>query len=460
MRGEDRGSKKEDRRSSNAAQSSVFGLLSPILFVSAVFSIPIFSEYSFAQNPAGRETPKTAKADKNKKKSGAASAKSASPARADKSRNPLSNRASKSKPTSVRAKLTIVAPAGTAVEVDGKPRGVVGAGGDLTVPGLAPGDHRLVIVADGYEPWRGTFVMSVASTRFEPALIKKAATGRLALTVNEPGTEIFIDNTRSFTTQRWQVGLIVEAAPGQRQLRAVKPGFKEWSGTVVVKANETARINIELRRSDLELEMFRVSEGPFICGDDRGEKDQRPQHQVLMPEFEISRAEVTNKLYKSFVDDTSHPAPQGLGFGWDGNEYPPDQDDYPVVFVSWEDAVTFCKWLSEKTGRRYRLPTEAEWEKASKLVENQYKSAGKIWEWCSDWYDHDYYKLRERLNPQGPARGKLYKLLGREGEAKVIRGGGYGFGSVTRRAAVRNYFFPTMTRSDIGFRIVREVKNE
>jgi formylglycine-generating enzyme required for sulfatase activity len=119
--------------------------------------------------------------------------------------------------------------------------------------------------------------------------------------------------------------------------------------------------------------------------------------------------------------------------------------------------VAFCKWLSEQTGHRYRLPTEAEWEKAAKLGGGQYKSAGKVWEWCSDWYDPNYYRLRERINPQGPASGKRHKMLGREGEAKVIRGGGFGFGSLARRAAVRDFFFPTMTRSDIGFRIVREV---
>jgi formylglycine-generating enzyme required for sulfatase activity len=347
------------------------------------------------------------------------------------------------------------------VEVDGRRRGTVGGNGELTVSGLAPGDHRLGIFADGYEPWREIFVMSVASTRFEPPLKKKPPMGRLSLTVNEPGTEIFIDENRSFTTERWQVGLIVEAAPGERQLRAVKPGFKEWTGAVVVNANETARVNIELKRSfDMELEMLRVSESPYVRGNERGEKDQRPQHQVLISEFEILRTEVTNRLYKLFVDGANHPAPQGPDYGWNGNDYPLDHDDYPVVFVSWEDAVAFCEWMSKQTGNRYRLPTEAEWEKAAKHGASQYKSAGKVWEWCSDWYDPDYYKLRERLNPQGPARGKRYKMLGREGEVKVIRGGGFGFGSVTRRASERNYFIPTMTRSDIGFRIVREVKNE
>jgi formylglycine-generating enzyme required for sulfatase activity len=353
--------------------------------------------------------------------------------------------------------LTIVAPPGTAVEVDGKPRGVVGARGELTVPRLAPGDHQLGIFAGGYEPWRGTFVMSVASTKFEPPLKKKPPAGRLALIVDEPGTEILIDATHRFTTTPWQVGLIVEVEPGLRQLRAIKPGFKEWSGTVVVKADETATVNIEFK-PDFDMEMLRIPEGPFICGDDRGAKDQRPSHQVATSEFEISRAEVTNRLYKFFIDDTGRPAPQGIDYGWDGNNYPEGQDDFPVVFVSWEDAVAFCEWFSEHSGHRYRLPTEAEWEKAAKQGGAQYKTAGRVWEWCSDWYDHDYYKVRERINPQGPARGKRYKMLGREGETKVIRGGGFGFDNVTRRAAERSYFFPKMTRSDIGFRIVREVK--
>jgi formylglycine-generating enzyme len=424
-----------------SATTIIFGLL-----------ILVFSHYAFAQNPGGREQPKPARTVKNK-----SAAKPDKSGKADKPAKPASKRAPSSRSASVRAKLTIVAPPGTAVEVDGKPRGFVGGRGELTVPGLAPGDHQLGIFADGYEPWRETFVMSVASTRFEPPLKKKPPSGRLALTVDEPGTEIFIDETRSFTTTPWQVGLIVEAEPGMRQLRAIKPGFKEWSGTVIVKANETATVKIELKRS-LDMEMLRIPEGVFVQGADLGAKDQRPSHQVATPEFEISRAEVTNRLYKIFVDATGRPAPQGLDYGWDGNNYPDGQDDFPVVFVSWEDAVAFCAWFSVETGQRYRLPTEAEWERAAKLGSAQYKTAGRVWEWCSDWYDHDYYKLRERINPQGPPRGKLYKMLGREGETKVIRGGGFGFGSVKRRAAERSYFFPTMTRSDIGFRIVREVK--
>jgi formylglycine-generating enzyme len=429
---------------------SIFYLRSSIVFISSVFSILIYSHNVFAQNPAGREASKPAQ--KDKKKSIAKPSKSASYGQADKSRKSASKRGR----APVRAKLTIVAPPGAVIEVDGKSRGVVDTRGALDVPRLAPGDHQLSIFADGYEPWLGTFVMSVASTRFEPPLIKKPPMGRLALITDEPGTEIFIDETHSFTILPWQVRLVVEVAPGLRQLIASKPGFKEWRGTVVVKSAETATVNIELKPS-IDLEMLRIPESAFVRGDDRGANDQRPSHQVATWEFEISRTEVTNQLYKFFIDATKRPAPQGVAYGWNGNNYPPGQDDFPVVFVSWEDAVAFCEWFSEQTGHRYRLPTEAEWEKAAKLGGNQYKSAGKVWEWCSDWYDPNYYRLRERINPKGPARGKRYKMLGSEGEAKVIRGGGFGFGSVTRRAADRNYFIPTMTRSDIGFRIVREV---
>jgi formylglycine-generating enzyme required for sulfatase activity len=203
--------------------------------------------------------------------------------------------------------------------------------------------------------------------------------------------------------------------------------------------------------------MIRIPEGQFLRGNDKGAKDQRPSHQVFTTAFEISRSEVSNRLYKYFIDATNRPAPRGVGFGWEGNNYPRGQDDLPVVFVSWEDAVAFCKWLSEQTGQNYRLPTEAEWEKAAKLGADKYTSAGKVWEWCSDWHDSDYYKERERNNPKGPTRGRRVKLVGREGEAKVIRGGGFGLGLVAQRASERSFFYPAMTRFDIGFRIVREV---
>jgi formylglycine-generating enzyme required for sulfatase activity len=251
---------------------------------------------------------------------------------------------------------------------------------------------------------------------------------------------------------------------GTHQLRATKPKFKEWRGSVTVKPGETTSIKIDLKPI-LDPEMLSVPEGVFMRGNNRGEKDQRPEYQVFVPAFEISRSEVTNRLYKQFVDATGHPPPQGIGYGWIANVYPAGQDDLPVVFVSWEDAIAFCQWLSKETGRQYRLPTEAEWERAAKLFgdlspgsDKSYSSAGSVWEWCSDWYDPDYYKTRDRNDPQGPARGKKIKMMGFEGETKTMRGGGFGRGQLVLRAAERNFYFPNRSRFDIGFRIACEVE--
>ncbi len=411
-------------------------VITPIL-LAALFSTGIS-----AQDPTGREIPKPPKKSSEKPR--------------PKPATPVPPKRSAPRSTQASVKLTIVAPPGAMVEVDGKPRGFAGADGSLVLSGLALGDHQLTVTANGYEPWRGTFVMSTASTKFEVPVKKKPATGRLALTANEPGTEIFIDEKYSVKAIAGQTMYVDGLFPGQRQLRATKAGFREWRSVVTVKPNETVAVRVELAPL-LDPEMLRVPEGAFVRGNDKGEKDQRPAHQIILPEYEVARTEVTNRLYKFFVDATNHPAPRGPGYGWQGNNYPEGQDNLPVVFVTWDDAVAFCRWLSQQTGKRYRLPTEAEWEKATKLGGEQYVSAGKIWEWCSDWYDPDYYKERVRINPQGPARGKRVKLMGREGETRVVRGGGFGRGTVVQRAADRNYFFPALGRFDIGFRVVREV---
>jgi formylglycine-generating enzyme required for sulfatase activity len=91
------------------------------------------------------------------------------------------------------------------------------------------------------------------------------------------------------------------------------------------------------------------------------------------------------------------------------------------------------------------------------MLGEQYSSIGNVWEWCQDWYDAEYYKSRERINPRGPTRGKSVKAMGRDGEARVIRGGGFGKPSIILRAAERNFYFPTLARFDVGFRVVREM---
>jgi formylglycine-generating enzyme required for sulfatase activity len=412
----------------------------------APFGISAWSSY--AQDATGREIAKPAsKTTKAANK----------PAKSSKSEKKTSKPASRPTPRPVanNLKLTIVAPAGARVALNGVNRGAVGSDGKLTVSSLTAGEHKLTVTADGYESWSGQVTVSKA-TSFEVPLRKKSSLGKLQIISNEPGTEIFINEKSVGISRANEPIQINDVAPGEYQLRAAKPGFKEARGNVTVKPNTLLNVKFQVKPL-LDPEMAHVPAGPFMRGSNNGDKDQRPVHEVILPAFAISRREVTNRLYKFFVDATGHRAPQGTSFGWTNNNYPAGQDDSPVVFVSWEDAVAFCQWLSQQTGQRYRLPTEAEWEKAARTVGEQLNSIGNVWEWCSDWYDADYYKRRERDNPQGPDRGARLKTLGFEGLARVIRGGGVGKSASLQRAANRGSFFPARTRFDIGFRVVREV---
>ncbi|MEK7254338.1 MAG: formylglycine-generating enzyme family protein, partial [Bacteroidota bacterium] len=289
---------------------------------------------------------------------------------------------------------------------------------------------------------------------------------QIALTINEPDASVIIDGQEKVTPKVGQPYHLSGLATGKHQIVARKRNFYEWSGSVSVEPGKISVVKIVLKPL-IDPEMLMIAEGVFEMGKDNGDKDQRPKHQVFVSAFEISRTEITNRLYKKFVDETGHQPPKGLGYGWHANQYPAGHDDFPVVFVSWNDAVAFSRWLSQESGSTYRLPTEAEWEKAAILKSTpqsldeanlRFLSAGKVWEWCSDWYDPDYYKLRDRINPQGPVVGKKIKMMGFEGPTKSLRGGGFGSGQVLQRAAGRSNYFQDKSRFDIGFRLVREVK--
>jgi len=116
-------------------------------------------------------------------------------------------------------------------------------------------------------------------------------------------------------------------------------------------------------RKPFEPEMVLIPGGPFAMGSDDPAAPawERPQHTVDLPDFRIGRYPVTNRQYAAFIKDSkAQPAPQG----WFNREPPPDRLDHPVVNVSWYDALAYGAWLSAQTGRRYTLPSEAEWEKA------------------------------------------------------------------------------------------------
>jgi formylglycine-generating enzyme required for sulfatase activity len=114
-----------------------------------------------------------------------------------------------------------------------------------------------------------------------------------------------------------------------------------------------------------EPETIPFAAGPFLMGSIPGDelvKHETPQHEVTLPEYRIGKYPVTNAQFEEFVREKRRPVAPVMG--WDGQKVPLDLQNHPVSGVTWYEALAYCQWLSEKTGRNYSLPNEAQWEKA------------------------------------------------------------------------------------------------
>ncbi len=303
----------------------------------------------------------------------------------------------------------------------------------------------------------------------------------------------------------------------------VKPAAEAPATAAVAAPNPFENYTETIPGTDLTFEMVPVPGGSFLMGSPPSEtgrkKDEAPQHRVTVSPFWMGKVEVTWDEYEAFMAECP-----GLPKGTAETEEdvdgitgptPPYGDPYrgfgggsrPTVGISWHAAITYCRWLSEKTGKLYRLPTEAEWEYAcragsddmfcmgddeSKLEEYAwYKGKsrhethptgskkpnawgihdmhGNAAEWCLDWYDADYYSSFPAggwpADPRGPEKGKNH----------VIRGGHFDTAPSGLRCASRDQskdwwlsLDPQEPKSKwwlvpanfLGFRIVRPVKEE
>lgn len=124
-----------------------------------------------------------------------------------------------------------------------------------------------------------------------------------------------------------------------------------------------------------------IPAGPFIMGSQAGPEtpvEEMPQHQLTLPAYHMGQYPITNYQYAEFLKREKQVEPPKK-VGWFLREPPADKLDHPVVGVSWDDAQAYCRWLSGQTGRTYRLPSEAEWEKAAR------GDTGRIYPWGDDW---------------------------------------------------------------------------
>ncbi|PDV98649.1 formylglycine-generating enzyme family protein [Candidatus Viridilinea mediisalina] len=154
------------------------------------------------------------------------------------------------------------------------------------------------------------------------------------------------------------------------------------------------------RRSSLAFRfippLIHIPAGPFLMGSSAADalaySDEKPQHPLTLPDYWIGRTPITNAQFRPFVEGdgyTNRAYWTDVGWAWreDKKVNQPDYwanaewngDDYPVVGVSWFEAVAYCRWLSVQTGHEFRLPCEAEWEKAARGPD------GRIWPWGNTW---------------------------------------------------------------------------
>ncbi len=129
-----------------------------------------------------------------------------------------------------------------------------------------------------------------------------------------------------------------------------------------------------------EPEMVLIPGGAFLMGSDpQGDalsrSAEQPQHRLSLPDYYLAKTPITNAQYAAFVEGTGHSPPRH----WRGSRPPWGRGQHPVVSVSWYDAVAYCRWLVQVTGKPYRLPTEAEWEKGARGTE------GHRYPWGDEW---------------------------------------------------------------------------
>jgi formylglycine-generating enzyme required for sulfatase activity len=209
-------------------------------------------------------------------------------------------------------------------------------------------------------------------------------------------------------------------------------------------------------------------------GSNSGQDCERPIHRVWLDAFRLAATQVTNAEHARFLHSTATAAPP---FWADPNFNHPQQ---PVAGVSWIEAENYCHWLASQTARPYRLPTEAEWERAARGHFEQkdfpwgddppqslpnystrwlngpepvalyapnsfgiYNLCDNVHEWCSDWYDPNYYAHSPEHNPRGPEVGVR----------KSSRGGSWRHHVKVSRCSARSSLPPNFQYADYGFRL-------
>ena len=243
-----------------------------------------------------------------------------------------------------------------------------------------------------------------------------------------------------------------------------------------------------------KMPMVLIPAGESAIGRNDDGLDARPMHVVTLDSYLIDKHPVTNRMYSLFLNEMGNQTEDGIKWyddtanrarlRWSGDCWLVMRNyaSHPVVLVSWHGAVAYCRWVGG------RLPTEAEWEKAARGLDDriypwgnhppgyEYANfqgckestspvgsfpkgassfglldmAGNVWEWVSDWYGYDYYTHSLSINPRGPDTGVT----------KVVRGGSWFNIDRHLKVSYRSYSNPGTRAANLGFRCVVDPENQ
>ena len=352
-------------------------------------------------------------------------------------------------------------PFGADIYVDGKKLGQ----SPRVFNGLLVGNHQVEIKKDGYTTDSKTVIISEGQTTSMMGALDEE------LILDENGNPV---NRRSSTSLDEELILDENGNPVNRRASTSKINkyalLAESIKSVFINSSTSDNKYISISVKDgINIEMVKVEAGTFMMGATPKIKhpydDEKPAHQVtLTKNYYIGKYEVTQALWK-MVMNSNPSAISG--------------DDRPVEQVSWHDCQEFIEKLNKITGRKFRLPTEAEWEYAARggnkshgyiysgsnklstvawFYDNNgcetktvgtkqanelgiYDMTGNVWEWCQDWYAT--YHSSSQINPTGVTNGTR----------RVYRGAGYAIHARSCHISFRGCQPPTFRSSGVGLRL-------
>jgi formylglycine-generating enzyme required for sulfatase activity len=310
-------------------------------------------------------------------------------------------------------------------------------------------------------------------------------------------------NTRTDAKGNYELRLPPQYPDSTITLTFTKKGIKVVNTFMINKVKQLPKVIFALDATKILVPvMVEVKGGTFQMGSDDGESNEKPIHRVTLSDFSIGKFEVTNAQFCQFLNEKGNQSEEKVEWVDLKSSYSNEKcriqaqgkgfivekgyEDYPIIYVNHYGAIAYAQWLSSKTGKKYRLPTEAEWEYAARggnrskgfiysgsntvgdvawyynNSDNKSHSiggkkanelglhdmSGNVWEWCSDWYDENYYKKSAAQNPKGTDLGA----------DRVLRGGSWNRDAGRCRAANRSNIAPTYRYFILGFRLVLSLR--